>query len=283
MDYTPRVNFHDLTPERFVSQRDQPDSVGTTELKPNVTGQSFDTNEAPNGTEFIPFSIRDFAPQSPVSAPTLYRPLTPPDEDSDNAMDWTPSQPSSLPPAPLLRATRATTKHSQEPSPFHGHLPADIISPAHKLRNPPNQPTFRKASAAQKQKFFKPTATRSIRDDYSETSEPPSLSEVDFGDASPIKFADPKFFPEAERKDTTGLENLFSNIFTISEEPAEVRAAQQVRESNAWSASVALFARGYQLLVLLPILGIGVAILSFQKEWMLERVRGFGQAVGHGR
>ena len=157
---------------------------------------------------------------------TLHRPLTPPTEDDgDVSMDWTPTY--SLPPARVYRQANFNSQIVQ-PNPFHGHLPPDIVSPAHRLRNPPNQPTFRSASARASVLKNQPVRTnprnRSIRDDASEISEAPSLG---MDDLSPMKFADPRFFPESDRREETGLENLFSNTFSIAEEPVEIRTAQR--------------------------------------------------------
>lgn len=140
-------------------------------------------------------------------------------------MDWTPSQESRFRPATLYRDPNENLQYTvqqTQPSPFHGHLPPNVISPAHRLRNPPNQPTFRKASAKQKQSFFANPNNRTLRD--SESVESRAKSAIT--EFSPTKFAHPKFFPKSDNSDT-GLEDILAQSFSIAEEPAEVRETRE--------------------------------------------------------
>lgn len=277
MDYTPRVSFQDLTPERLVPQpqRTQPVQSGIGQGNPTNVAQTLDMHTP--STYRSGFSINDFAPQTqqPTPAPAPYRPLTPPtDDDGDTAMDWTPSQAPTLPPAPLSRTARSMTQQAQ-PAPFHGHLPANIVSPAHRLRNPPNQPTFRSATAAQKQNFFEVPNKRSMLDSSSDTSEagPPSAA-----DLSPMKFADPRFFPDSGNREETGLESLFTNIFSIAEEPAEVRAVQQLLAHNptpARPASVGFISQWFLPLVLILLVAVGYKLHPIQRVLESTWVREF--------
>lgn len=131
-------------------------------------------------------------------------------------MDWTPSQ-QSLPPATLYRQLKPTRV---EPSPFYGRLPQTPKSQAHKLRNP-NQPTFQKASSAQKQNFFNRPHRQSDRDEVSEFgSDTESVSTgINRSEVGSPQFAPPKFFPGSDFLQDTGLESIFSQTFSIAEEP----------------------------------------------------------------
>lgn len=175
-----------------------------------------------------PFSVHDLAPNRPLQP--LYNPPTPPPEDDEaEAMDWTPSQPS-LPPASSYRPSKPTRV---EPSPFYGRLPQTPKSQAHKLRNP-NQPTFRKASSAQKQNFFKRPHRKSDQDEASELgsdSESVSTAISRHEVASP-QFAPPRFFPGTDFLQDTGLESIFSQTFSIAEEPYKYSIAHGSQEQS---------------------------------------------------
>ena len=138
-------------------------------------------------------------------------------------MDWTPSQESNFRPATSYRDPNPVIQQTQ-PSPFHGHLPADVVSPSHRLRNPPNQPTFRKASAKQKQGFFTSPNKRTTRD----TESIESRAKTTASEFSPTKFPNPKFFSNSDHADT-GLEDILAQSFSIAEEPAEIRATREQR------------------------------------------------------
>lgn len=180
----------------------------------------------------IPFSLNDLADHS-QSRPLPYNPPTPPpDDDGIEEMDWTPSQ-QPLPPASKYRMPVPTIP---QPSPFYGHLPPAPISQAHRLRNPPNQPTFRKASAIQKQSFFNRRLTHLEPDNVSEASsdcfDSPVKSIMKSEFASP-EFAAPRFFPKSDYEMDTGLESIFSKAFSIAEEPHELRVARELKQKTA--------------------------------------------------
>ena len=221
IDYTPRVIFQE-SPLTLVSRRSQQTEIIKAPAQPNINH---------NVSQIIPtvrpFSINDFAPPTQQQYPPAYRPPTPPpDEGGDEAMDWTPSQQTDFRPTSLYRDPSPALQQTQ-PSPFHGHLPADVVSQAHRLRNPPNQPTFRKASVKQKQSFFQTPDKRARR--YAEMlSDTTSFAKTTLSEFSPKKFANPRFFPNSDHADT-GLEDILSKSFSIAEEPAEIREIQQQR------------------------------------------------------
>ena len=141
----------------------------------------------------------------------MYLPPTPPPDDDDNeAMDWTPSQENKiLRPAASYRTPNGVSQQPQSLS-YRQNLPADA------LRN---------------QEFFR-TPEDTVRDSYDEspfaTPYEPSHA-AGSPELSPIKFAQPRFFPHTDCEDL-GLESLMANNFSLGETPREVRARQQHRK-----------------------------------------------------
>ncbi|KAL8969015.1 MAG: hypothetical protein Q9183_002196 [Haloplaca sp. 2 TL-2023] len=166
--------------------------------------------------------VEKLAPRTPQ--PTYQSPTPPPEEDEtgqDSPMDWTPQH--DFRPATAYHAPQAKPAFDG-PSPFHGVIPPAPTSWAQRLRNPPNQPTFRKASETKRESLFPPRVTkRVISDTASDAStqfSPISRRDMQFEAASPVKFADPKFFAPGDTKDT-GLESLFRDTFTLDKRLAE--------------------------------------------------------------
>ena len=182
-----------------------------------------------------PFSITDFAPPNEQRHPPTYQPPTPPpDDDNDEAMDWTPSQESkTLRPAGPYRTLDAVSQQPQSLS-YRGSSSANALSQAHSLRNPPNEPLFRKGFETRNQDSFRTPKKYTIRDSYVEspftTPYEPSLV-AGSPELSPTKFAPPRFFPHTDREDL-GLESLMANNFSLAEEPHEIRARQQLGKSE---------------------------------------------------
>ena len=216
MNYSTRVLFQE-SPEPLVARRVQQTSSVSEFNQPK--GDHYSSLAKPSTRSF---SINDFAP-SAQQQPLPYQPPTPPpDEDDDEAMDWTPSQETSFRPTTIHRSFDSAVQQTEQiqESPFHGRLPPNIVSQNHRLRNPPNQPTFRKASTKQKQAFFNTPNKRGWRDEDSDSI---SVAETTVTDFSPMKFTSPKFFPQSDHYAETGLEDILARSFTIAEEPAEIR------------------------------------------------------------
>ena len=143
-------------------------------------------------------------------------------------MDWSAVK-TSLPVSQVQKENSGLPSMLASPLPvpragFRGNLPPNIISPAHRLRNPPNQPIFRKASEAKKQSFF--SGPNGRNPDY-ETQE--------------NIFKDPTLFP-SDGKDETGLESILERAFTISE-PTEVREGRQTTALTSQQSNFPLFLR----------------------------------------
>ncbi len=223
-DYNTRVLFQE-SPEPLIARRAQQTSSIAESNQPN--GDLYTSLAKPSTR---PFSINDFAPRV-QQQPTPYQPPTPPpDENDDEAMDWTPSQETNFHPTAIYRSLDSAVQQAEQSqeSPFHGRLPPNIVSQNHRLRNPPNQPTFRKASTKQKQAFFNTPNKRAWQD---EDSDAVSVAETTAADLSPMKFTSPKFFPQSDQHAETGLEDILARSFTIAEEPAEIRENQKVGRS----------------------------------------------------
>ena len=201
-----------------------------------------------------PFSIMDLAPPNQQQRPPLYQPPTPPPDDDDHeAMDWTPSQESKvLRPAALYRTFDALSQPPQS-FPYRRNLPTDAVSQGHSPHNPLYQPMFRQSSETQIHGSFKTPKKYAMRDSYHETPfATPYEPAVGSPELSPIKFAQPKFFPHTDHEDL-GLESLMANNFSLAEEPREVRARQQYekRKNRTQSHGSNIYAQWYGSVALL--------------------------------
>ena len=192
--------------------------------------------------------------------PLAYQPPTPPpDDDDDEAMDWTPSQENKvLPPATAYRSSNVAS----QPLSYREKLTAAAQSQPMNLRIPSNQSMFRKSAVMQSRESLKTPTKFTMRDSSNEspfaTPYEPSLANAS-PDLSPIKFAQPKFFPHTDREEL-GLESLMAKSFSLAEEPHEVRARQ--RKNNAtetqskfgvayaqWQGSAALLLLAFSLAI----------------------------------
>ncbi len=229
IELAPRVLFQGsdapLIPEpegiQGLTQRDQP-QPGHRQLE---------TSEIKSAVQSRPFTLQDLAPDHSRSPVLPHNPPTPPpDEDGVEEMDWSPSQQPLPPPSKYQMPVPNIT----QPSPFYGHLPPTPISQAHRLRNPPQQPPFRKATATQKQGFFGRRISHLESDNTSEasTTDSPIKSIIKSRVSSP-QMAQPKFHYQAPNEMDTGLESIFSKAFSLAEEPREVRVARENKQKLA--------------------------------------------------
>lgn len=226
LDLAPRLLFNDGLALLTQQSQDLPQDDQHTRAPGR---QQSETPKARSAVQPRPFPLNDLAPNQGRSQPPSYNPPTPPpEEDGLDEMDWTPSQQPFQPAPPKPQLAIPTIA---QPSPFYGRLPPAPLSQAHKLRNPPNQPTFRQATAAQKQSFFNNRRRSHLdRDNISEASteyfDSPVKTVLQSEAASP-RFAEPRFFPQSDYERDTGLESIFSNVFSIEEEPHELRVARE--------------------------------------------------------
>lgn len=184
------------------------------------------------------------------------------DEDEDT-MEWTPTRPSQttyydLRPRNNPIAQRQTQQlqnllnsSRNEPSPFRGTLPPAPIGPAHKLRNPPNQPTFKKTPLAKQKDFFSrmmgstaAATTANTNQNYLDETASTADSEY-LANMSPqqlqqhrieMEFAEPKLRLQPQHPVDTGLEAMFDSVFSIRDEPEEVQRqrAEEREQGKGW-------------------------------------------------
>lgn len=220
IDHTPRVSWQE-SPEPLTRLR-PPAKERTLLNRGAEPNPSRSDRFNPQSSAFIqPFPINSLAPTSQQLYPPPYNPPTPPYEDEPDAMDWTPSQ-QSFQPASSQTLSREAQLPSG-PSPFYGRLPAAPQSQAQRLRNPQNQPSFRKASTERQQNFFNSmTGRHSSNEQQEQNHERPGNEGTDYPEMAP-----PKFFPRDDFRTDTGLESLFDSAFSLRDEPPEIRAARE--------------------------------------------------------
>ncbi|MCJ1434918.1 hypothetical protein MMC27_004288 [Xylographa pallens] len=176
------------------------------------------------------------APSSPIYT-SLYQPPTPPPEDDIDEMDWTPAKDTFDPSRPVQISKPIPL--AVESSPFHGRLPLPPMSKARHLRNPPNQPTFRKTPAVQQQRFFGDIMSSVSSENYdSDETETESHDHLDAKRSPPtanrINMDNPSFFLQSDLEADTGLESLINGVFSLADDPPEIRAERerQIREQQ---------------------------------------------------
>ncbi|KAL5345887.1 hypothetical protein ACLOAV_008917 [Pseudogymnoascus australis] len=159
-----------------------------------------------------------------------------PDPDE---MEWMPSQSVHRAFNSGLSAQRDGQHFNQAPSgpetsPFWFKVPPAPITPARKLRNPPNQPLLSAPSEEVKQNFFNRMTSNMLPGQGSRAPKESSRNDA--------PFAQPKFFPPDELEDTTGLADAFGAAFSFDEREAaeNERAAREKAQSQATSAASVL-------------------------------------------
>jgi hypothetical protein len=220
LDTSIRVKFQDSpAPVRFQSASNNHPWTPANSQEPFLGSQ----NQSP-ATGFPIMNLS--TAQQPIS-PVQYGPPTPPLDSEGDEMDWTPAK-NEFRPTRSPQIHQPTPAHAA-PSPFYGRLPPAPIAPAQRLRNPPNRPTFRKASATQKQSFLDGFAGSTSATVQRTSSSLARISREDIKPDFPeeplssrrMEMAPQRFAPPLEE---TGLESLFNGVFSLSEDPVEVRA-----------------------------------------------------------
>jgi hypothetical protein len=143
----------------------------------------------------------------------------------EEAMEWTPEPPPSkhrafriLPPLERNTSLFSQAPTSDNGSPFWYKVPPAPISPAHLLRNPPNQPRLRVTSQEVKENFFNTVARRNSGSD--EFGNP-----VNQSNGKPrydMELRQQQFFPLSPPTEAdTGLADLFTS-FSLGSSKNEV-------------------------------------------------------------
>ena len=191
-DGTPIVNWHAdpaplLSARQYIAPQPHP-----TELAAAPSAQLDPGNPQS-------FPVSSLASNSGPSYGT-WRPPTPP-EDDPNAMEWEPT--STL---QIKSRTVQSNPSDQQPSPFYGTLPS---LPTNRLLHPKSQslPQPRQAIGVPPG-FFDRAANNAPRTQASLIQSP--------------GLAQPTFSPQSDREAETGLEGMFSSVFSLSKDPVEV-------------------------------------------------------------
>ncbi|KAK7512015.1 Ima1 N-terminal domain-containing protein [Phyllosticta citriasiana] len=253
IDKTPRISLKApeplLTPSEYSPEKQQPYS------RP-ATATSFQSQSAAYLKPFpvnrlaqpLNLNAQNIDPPSPVSCKS-HQTVTETDattvrpEVDEDTMEWTPTKPenhfftldsrtASLPVQQQSNRMSSLLQNAttNERNPFRGTLPPAPLAPAHKLRNPPNQPIFQQTSAAKQRDFFARIMNRGGKGldspgtpafRYENEGEEPASREFELA---------PARLQLQEDAVDTGLESLFNSVFSIRDEPKEVQEAEARRE-----------------------------------------------------
>jgi hypothetical protein len=147
--------------------------------------------------------------------------------DNQDVMDWSPVQSQSKHRA--FNSVRSADPGKQlfgqapvkaEPGAMWFHVPPAPISPAHRLRNPPNQPRLRVSSQEAKQNFFSNVSPQP--NDTSNSAEGETEAEVSSeGGRSRrnVEFSQQKFFPPAPPSESGEKLAELLTSFSLSSDP----------------------------------------------------------------
>ena len=192
IDTTPLVNWQaSQAPLLSKRQHIPPQHRSTQHLSPPST--QLDPSNA------HPFPVSNLASSGGPSY-DAWRPPTPP-EDDPNAMEWEPT--SNL----QIKPKTFQSKPVNQQSPFYGTLPS---LPSNRLLHTKSQslPQPRQAIGIPPG-FFDRAPGNAPRTQQGPTQSP--------------GLAQPRFFPQSDREAETGLESMFSNVFSLDRDPVEVR------------------------------------------------------------
>lgn len=150
-------------------------------------------------------------------------------------MEWTPSQTQSQhrafnPPRSFQRQTQlfGETPTGDQPSPFWYKVPPAPITPAQRLRNPPNQPRLRVSSQETKENFFNNVTHRSSGSNAADGRPPLPRNE---GSRQEVDFAQQKFFPPPPPSEAGNTLADLLTSFSLSN--SETEAPKPARDSSA--------------------------------------------------
>ena len=161
-------------------------------------------------------------------------------------MEWSPSQTQSQhrafnPPQSLQRQTQLfnETPTADQTSPFWYRVPPAPITPAQRLRNPPNQPRLRVASQEAKENFFKNITNRNPEDRADIEKLPtPDNESLRHG----MEFAKQRFFPPQPPSEAGNtLADLLTSFSLGNSEPEPTVPAQTSSTIRHTGQSFALF------------------------------------------
>lgn len=152
-------------------------------------------------------------------------------------MEWTPDIPQTQTRAFKPTQPQQPKSYSfgefKQPSPFYGRLPEAPITPAHRLRNPPNQPRLRVSSQEVKENFFNNITRRGS----SPTADSPGESSK-----REMNLAQQRFFPPAPPSEAGNVLADLLTSFSLSapEDTPAITAQRSTRTRHMWQGLVLL-------------------------------------------
>ncbi|KAF4624628.1 hypothetical protein G7Y89_g13539 [Cudoniella acicularis] len=160
-----------------------------------------------------------------------------------NEMEWSPSVPQKQYRAFKPRSPQENTNTlfgqtpvRDQPSPFWFKVPPAPITPAQRLRNPPNQPRLNISPQDVKENFFNNVTRRS--------SDPNNIMgglSLKTNTYDEVEFAQPKFFPPSPTSEADEeLATLFGQGFSLKE-PPQMQQPQGFQLRHFCSATILLF------------------------------------------
>ncbi len=150
-------------------------------------------------------------------------------------MDWSPSQPQHRAFRESAGSKAANRPFGQSPTqpdgnPFWYKVPAAPTNPAHRLRNPPNQPILRKKPADKADLFF---STRDVVGTENHSKRRSS------GQNGSIAFKNPSFFAPEQHDDASSLADMLGQSFSLSQEDNEATAKATTARNSMWKSEAA--------------------------------------------
>lgn len=184
-------------------------------------------------------------------------------------MDWSPSQPQhrAFRDSAGSKANRPFGQSPTQPdgNPFWYKVPAAPTNPAHRLRNPPNQPILRKKPAEKTDLFF---TTR----DAAET-EPDSKRRTS-GQNGNIAFKNPSFFAPEQHDEANSLADMLGQSFSLSQEDNEVTERATPAKNSMWksqaASSTAPVNKSMDLYALLVVFPFWLLVTSMSVPYRME-------------
>ena len=231
IDSTPRVIFQD-SPHSFRPHQPMENQTpsGTIMGTPALSARSSINHHDASAMRQFPIDRLASTPSTTYTS-SYQAPMLPPEDDVD-AMDWSPSKAAFEPARPVRISKPAVLAIEPEPSPFYGQLPSAPMSKARYLRNPPNQPASPKTSSVQQQRFLCTTMSSGSVENYdSDEAETEDYADMDAKRSTPmanrINIDKPSFFAQSDLEADTGLESLINGLFSLADDPPEIRAERE--------------------------------------------------------
>lgn len=184
-----------------------------------------------NGTSYMSTRETSYHPQQEFAQPGV------------EEMEWTPTIPQTQArafnpsrPAQAKPYTFGDAPGTAQPSPFYGRLPEAPITPAHRLRNPPNQARLRVPSKEVKENFFNNITRRGANSKQGDDSTGSSTKHE-------MNLSQQRFFPPTPPSEAGNVLADLLTSFSFSSDETSTPAVQEQRSTrirHMWQALVLL-------------------------------------------